>query len=47
MFVPRMNKDQIVRSLEVLTKKELGSQRLFDNYMLMMVEKQMLRYSVN
>ena len=47
MFVPQMNRGQIVRSLEVITKKELGSQRLFDNYLLMMVEKQILSYSVN
>ena len=25
MFVPHMNKEQVVRSLEVLTKKEIGS----------------------
>ena len=46
MFVPKMTNDQVIRSLEVLVHRNIGSQRLFDHYILMMIEKQVLRYSV-
>ena len=47
MFVKKMTNPAVVRCLEVITKKNIGSQRLFDDYLLMMVEKNLLHYSVN
>jgi len=46
MFVKDMSNPAVVRCLEVLTSRNLGSQRLFDHYMLYMVEKHLLRYPV-
>ena len=47
MFVKQMNNFAVVRCLEVMTKKNIGSQRLFDHYILMMVEKHLMQYSVD
>ena len=46
MFVKEMTDKHVVRCLEVITKKGLGSQRLFDNYILMMIERNLLYYPV-
>lgn len=47
MFVKEMNHEQVVRTLEVITARNMGSQRLFDHYILFMVEKYLLRYKVS
>jgi len=39
MHVKNLNKRQIVRCLEVMVKRNIGSKRLFDDYILMMVER--------
>jgi hypothetical protein len=46
MFIKDMNDYEIIRSLEVMTRRGLGSQRLFDHYILMKIEKNVLSYSV-
>lgn len=47
MHVKEMNHEQVIRTLEVLTARNLGSERLFDHYILFMIEKYVLRYSVS
>lgn len=47
MFVKEMSDKHIIRCLEVITKKGLGSQRLFDHYILLMIEKNLLHYTVS
>lgn len=47
MFVKEMSDKHVVRCLEVITKKGLGSQRLFDHYILMMIERNLLHYPVS
>ena len=46
MYIKEMSPSQIIRSLEVMTARNLGSQRLFDHYVLFMIEKHIFRYSV-
>jgi len=46
MYVKQMNNYEIIRSLEVMVKRNIGSDRLFEHYVLFMVEKHVLRYSV-
>jgi hypothetical protein len=46
MYVKEMNNDQIIRSLEVMVKRNIGSDRLFEHYILFMIEKHVLKYSV-
>ena len=47
MHVKEMNNHQVIRCLEVMVDKNIGSQRLFDHYILYMIEKHVLRYPVN
>ena len=47
MFIKEMTDKNVIRCLEVITKKGLGSQRLFDDYILMMIEKNLLHYPVH
>ena len=37
----------MIRTLEVLVKRNIGSERLFDHYILASIEKQVLQYSVD
>jgi len=46
MHVPKMTSPQVLRCLEVMVRRNIGSQRLFDHYILMMVEKHVLSYSI-
>ena len=39
MFIPKFNMEQLLRTFEVLTKRGLGSERLFNNYIYMQVER--------
>jgi len=47
MFVKDMNNSQIVRTLEVCVARNLGSSRLYDHYILHMIEKHVLTYKVS
>lgn len=47
MYVKQMNNNQIVRTLEVCVSRNIGSQRMFDHYILAMIERHVLKYNVN
>lgn len=47
MFIREMSNAQIVRTLEVCVARNLGSQRLFEHYLIDMIEKNVLSYDVN
>ena len=47
LHVNVMNNENIVRTLEVLTKRSLGSERLFLHYLYLKIEKSILSYSVD
>lgn len=47
MFINQMTNWQLIRSLEVCVKRNLGSQRLFDHYILAKIEQSLLMYSVD
>mmetsp|Transcript_16813 Transcript_16813/g.25903 ORF Transcript_16813/g.25903 Transcript_16813/m.25903 type:complete len:352 (+) Transcript_16813:62-1117(+) len=44
MFVKEMTHQQVIRSLEVCVRRNIGSQRLFDHYFLFMIERHLLKY---
>ena len=46
MYVKQMDNGQVIRSLEVMVKRNIGSDRLFEHYILFMIEKHVLKYSV-
>lgn len=46
MHVKDLNKVEIIRCLEVMVSRNIGSTRLFDHYILMMIEKHMMKYDV-
>ena len=46
MFVKDMNNYEVIRCLEVMVSRNIGSQRLFEHYILYMIEKHVLRYPV-
>ena len=47
MHVPVLNNEQLVRTLEVLVRKELGSERLFLHYIYLKLERNVLKFSVD
>jgi len=47
MYVKQMNNEQVIRSLEVMVKRNIGSDRLFEHYILFMIEKHVLKYPVS
>lgn len=47
MFVKEMTNAQIVRTLEVCVARNLGSQRLYEHYLIDMIEKHVLTYNVS
>lgn len=47
MFIKQMNNMQIVRTLEVCVRRNIGSQRMFDHYILAMIERHVLKYSTS
>ena len=47
MYVKDMTNAQVIRTLEVCVARNIGSQRLFDHYLLFMIEKHLLKYSVS
>ena len=47
MHINHMNEEQIVRTLEVLTKRNLGSERLFLHYLYLKIERSVFNFSVD
>jgi len=47
MYIKDMSNAQVIRTLEVCVARNVGSQRLFDHYMLFMIEKHVLSYKVS
>lgn len=47
LHIARMNNEQLVRTLEVLTKRNLGSERLFLHYLYLKIERSVLTFSVD
>ena len=47
MHVPRMNNRDLVRTLEVLVARNLGGQRLFDHYIYMKIERNVLKFNTD
>ncbi len=47
MHVPKMSNTDLVRVLEVLVQRNLGGQRLFDHYIYMKIERNVLRFSTD
>ena len=47
MHIPFLNNEQLVQTLEVLISRELGSERLFLNYLYLKVERNVLKFSVD
>jgi hypothetical protein len=45
MFVPQFTREQLLRTFEVLTKRRLGSERLFNNYIYMQIERQIYKFT--
>lgn len=46
MHINFLNNEQLVRTLEVLVKKSLGSDRLYLHYIFMRVERNVLKFNV-
>ena len=46
MHINFMNNSELVRTLEVLVKKDLGSDRLFLHYIYMRIERNVLQFKV-
>jgi len=46
MHINHMNEEQIVRTLEVLTKRNLGSERLFLHYLYLKIERSVFNFNV-
>jgi hypothetical protein len=42
-----LKKEQIVRTLEILVKRNLGSDRIFRDHLLLKVEKTVLTFTLN
>ena len=47
MHIAFMDNEQLLRCLEVLVKKDLGSERLFVHYIYMRLERTILSFTVN
>ena len=47
MHVPKMTNRDTVRTLEVLVKRQLGGQRLFDHYIYLKIERNVLRFTTD
>jgi len=46
MHIGFLSNKELVRTLEVLVKRELGSDRLFQNYIYMRIERKVLQFSI-
>jgi hypothetical protein len=47
MNIKNMSKDSLVRVLEVCVKRGVGSDRLFRDYLLLKLERNMMKLSIN
>lgn len=47
MQIQYLNKEQLIRCLEVLVKRNLGSERLYRDYLLLKIERNILKFSIN
>eukprot|EP00352_Strombidinopsis_acuminata_P001961 CAMPEP_0176404240 /NCGR_PEP_ID=MMETSP0126-20121128/50710_1 /TAXON_ID=141414 ORGANISM="Strombidinopsis acuminatum, Strain SPMC142" /NCGR_SAMPLE_ID=MMETSP0126 /ASSEMBLY_ACC=CAM_ASM_000229 /LENGTH=154 /DNA_ID=CAMNT_0017782919 /DNA_START=536 /DNA_END=1000 /DNA_ORIENTATION=- len=47
MQVPYLKRWELIRCLEVLVKRNLGSERLFLHYIFLYIERQVLKYEVD
>ena len=47
MYVPHFTRSQLLRVFEVLTKHKIGSERLFNNYIYLQIERQILQFNGN
>lgn len=45
MFIPNFSREQLLRTFEVLTKKKIGSDRLFNNYIYLQIERQIYSFT--
>ena len=47
VHVAALNKQELIKTLEVLIKRELGADRLYQNYLFLSVERHIMRFNVN
>lgn len=47
MHISFLSNEELLRTLEVLVEKNLGSERLFKNYIYMQIERRVLNYDAN
>lgn len=47
MQISFLNNEQLVRTLEVLVRRELGSERLFLHYIFLKIERNVLKFNVD
>jgi hypothetical protein len=45
LHIPNFKPEEIVRTLEILVEKNLGSERLFEQYLLLNIEKNVLKFT--
>ena len=45
LHIPNFHSEEVVRTLEILIEKNLGSERLFEQYLLLNIEKNVLKFS--
>jgi hypothetical protein len=46
MHIKHLSKEQLIRTLEVVVKREVGSDRLYRDYLLLKIEKNMMNLSI-
>lgn len=47
IHIKNLSKESVTRVLEILVKKDLGSERIYRDYLLLTVEKNIMKFSVN
>mmetsp|Transcript_1778 Transcript_1778/g.1216 ORF Transcript_1778/g.1216 Transcript_1778/m.1216 type:complete len:140 (+) Transcript_1778:585-1004(+) len=47
MHVPHLTNNELIRALEVLVKRDIGSERLFLHYIFLKIEKNVLKFSTD
>jgi len=47
MFIKDMNNSEVIRCLEVMVNRNVGSDRLFEHYVLHKIELNVLKYTVS
>ena len=46
MQIKHLSKEQLIRTLEVVVRKDVGSDRLYRDYLLLKIEKNMMKLSI-